>query len=96
VTTPHPLTEACAPVHCWEHDVDETGPCFRPCIECGHLFRTAAELVTAYNEGVRDLNGRRDLVGLVVTGWGQEPVPEVTSTNQVLFCPYCLHDFVVM
>jgi len=84
----HEITAACAPVHCWSHDVDEDGPHYRACLECGHLYRTEAELVTEYNKGVREVNASP------LPRWpGETRVPEITSVNDAWFCPLCMHDF---
>lgn len=34
--------------HCYWHHVDEPGPGYRWCGECGHLFRTGDELIQTY------------------------------------------------
>jgi len=58
VTAPHPI-DACygSPNHCWSHHVDEPwdASCCRSCLECGHVFRDAAELLAAHNAILAEL-----------------------------------------
>jgi hypothetical protein len=51
ITGPHQISLCYAsPLHCHMHEVDE--PCipgYRWCMECGHAFATAAELLAGHN-----------------------------------------------
>lgn len=46
MTAMHEPTDACAPIHCYWHCIDEPGPAEKTCFECGHRYRTAPN--TAY------------------------------------------------
>ena len=61
---PHPV-EVCyrSRLHCHVHDRDEAAVGFRYCLECGHMFATAAELVAAHNEVLAALNKAVDPAG---------------------------------
>ena len=49
-TVQHDPSEACGDQHCYTHHVDEPSePAYRFCYECGHVWRTAAELLAEHN-----------------------------------------------
>lgn len=52
ITGPHQISLCYAsPLHCHMHEVDEPSiPGYRWCMECGHTFATAAELLAGHNE----------------------------------------------
>jgi hypothetical protein len=54
---------------------------FMRCFECGHIFRFRSSLVRAYNEYNRRV-------------W-EGAAPQAETSDQVGYCPFCLHDFVV-
>jgi hypothetical protein len=69
---------------CWFHP-DE--PPMRPgdylaCGECGHVFRTPADLVTAHLA-----------MYVEVFGTGTPPRPEDHRADLIPLCPICTHDF---
>lgn len=48
MTGPHAETDTCDG-HCAIHGVDEPGPGYLRCFECGHLYRTAVDLAAEYH-----------------------------------------------
>jgi hypothetical protein len=40
----HEPTDACGRIHCFAHMVDEPGPGYLACGECGHMYKTKREL----------------------------------------------------
>jgi hypothetical protein len=101
MTAVHEVTQACAGIHCWIHDVDEPGTGYRACFECGHLYRTEQELVNEYNEGARQVNASPvppfpvppDLAHLFPPQPDPGPAREIASGKDAWFCPLCMHDF---
>lgn len=76
----HRPTDACWPSHCSFHNVDEPGAgAYRICVECGHVYKTAAELQEAFMAEVA--------LGLTV------PPPEAPDAEEIWYCPLCAHDF---
>lgn len=69
---------------CNRHETALEGDVYKYCLECGHIWKTAQELVEAYNREVDAINSA-DGTGLVAT--------YVETADQVYFCPLCLHDF---
>lgn len=64
---------------CAIHGYEPIPPdCYRLCVECGHAFATAAELVLA------DLEVRRSLGAADVVG---------RDSSEINVCPHCSHDF---
>jgi hypothetical protein len=59
ITEPHQISLCySSALHCHMHEVDE--PCvppFRWCLECGHTFASAAELLAAHNEHLARYGG---------------------------------------
>ena len=88
---PHPIHDACLPVHCWEHDVDEiqTPTSYKRCFECKHVYQTAQDLIDAYNQVVAEMNAD----GARRYGAEHEPRPPRTSAEDIYFCQHCMHDF---
>jgi hypothetical protein len=75
----HEPSAACGGMHCYRHHVDEPAEgAYKTCGECGHVYRTEADLRREWTASAPpDLPGR-------------ETPP---STWQIYFCPLCLHDF---
>lgn len=63
---PHDGDDTCLPWHCWSHDVDETGPGYQVCGECGHVYPTARSLRAAYRRVVTQM-ARQELRAYPVT-----------------------------
>lgn len=84
----HEVTEACYPIHCHEHQVDEPGPGFLGCGECGHLYRTRGELRRAYRREFWRVS-RTFHDPLWRRAWRVLTVRE----KHIYFCQHCIHDF---
>lgn len=71
--------------HCVIHERIEplTNEPYQFCLECGHVYVTKQELVDAHNKAIEGYN---KLPG--------PPIPLRTVDKPILFCGYCLHDFV--
>lgn len=52
---------------------------YRLCVECGHVYVTAAELVLLDQDVRRRLGGERD--------------PSPRTVDEIEVCPLCIHDF---
>lgn len=64
---------------CWHHNGERALPTdFRQCLECGHSYRTAQDLIDAYYS---------ESPGSYDTPPGQIRVEDI------FFCPFCIHDF---
>jgi hypothetical protein len=93
ITTIHPI-EACygSRLHCFSHNLDESDAnAFRVCLECGHVFTTECDLVSAYNAFLKILSAQELMF--------QEPVssPEwksIVKEMHKLACPD--DDFIVV
>jgi hypothetical protein len=92
----HEPTDACNDIHCYSHMVDELGPGYLACLECGHMYRTAGELRRAYRAALwRTWHDHRRLFGpdfgsgLAATLWRMATV----RASKIYFCQHCLHDF---
>lgn len=90
-TSEHPPELACAQVHCSWHEVDEPGPGYQRCRECGHLYLTAADLRRAYRETLRafhddDVRTWLDQLRYWKACW-------LTRAKNIDFCQECVHDF---
>jgi len=72
--------EWCASCHRLEGDLPGD---FRPCLECGHVFRTAEELLEAENKLRRMFNER----------FTDTYFPPVTDVETIHSCPLCTHDW---
>ncbi|MER7361913.1 hypothetical protein [Nonomuraea wenchangensis] len=89
----HSPSSACEPVHCGAHDVDEPREgAFLTCLECGHSYPTAADLLAAFNAERRRM-AEAEADGQDGTDYGTPPLAPVTDVRQVEFCPCCAHDF---
>ncbi|HZM83792.1 MAG TPA: hypothetical protein VFC19_49370 [Candidatus Limnocylindrales bacterium] len=77
--------------------MDEPGPAWRWCGECGHAYRTPGQLRRAYRRGLWNLLSRDQ-------PWlrGDEFYPSILAclwdivavrAGRVTFCPLCSHDF---
>jgi hypothetical protein len=88
----HEESDRCAGYHCWRHNVDEDGPRYRACYECGHLYRSKRdlrrryrhELRVAYYDGPNERWDRLRLWWWLLT----------TRASKVFFCQECSHDFI--
>lgn len=74
------IIEWCSSCSRWE-EAREEETC---CLECGHVYKTAQELVEAYNREADSINDAYD---------GPPPVTYMEKAEDVNFCPLCLHDF---
>lgn len=54
------------------------------CFECGHVYRTEADLMAAYNRAMDELEAE--------IGGGPVWVRKTTGA-EIPFCPACAHDF---
>lgn len=79
----HDPTDECDPNHCYFHMVDEPGPGYHRCFECGHLYASARELRQAYRQMVAELDP-------TPYGWVRK---WFKTAEGVWFCPHCAHDF---
>lgn len=86
------VRQSCVRDHCHGCDQDEPilagQPVYVLCIECGHAYRSSAELLAVWLEyelmvpaGVRE-----------EWGIGRVPVPP-PDAHQIWSCPMCNHDF---
>lgn len=83
----HEPTAACDAVHCYSHHVDEPGPGYIVCGECGHLYRTARELRRAYRRAslaIPDYDVPRWRI--LWRAW-------TIRASSIFFCQECIHDF---
>ena len=65
-------------LHCWSCDRDEPEVgAYRACLECGHVWRTADELLAAHNRELARYPGN---------------IPE-TDAARVSCCPLCIHNW---
>lgn len=90
VPVTHEPTDACADVHCHAHGVDEPGPHFRVCGECGHGWPTAEALLADHAALVEQLNA-----DLPPPPWDPEwyaPAVAETDPEEIRACPHCAHD----
>jgi hypothetical protein len=75
------------------HEYEDRGPDpYRICGECGHVYRTPADLVNAYNYESKHMaeHWNELLMG--------DTVPDVRQLTveqhmHIGFCQYCLHDW---
>lgn len=79
IEVPHPLDECYGSrLHCWNHGADEPdSPCYRACLECRHVFGSAAELLAAHNEHLD-------------VALAEQPE---TDAGKVSCCPLCTHSW---
>jgi hypothetical protein len=89
--TTHEPTKACVLVHCHWHDVDEPGPGYLRCFECGHLYRTKGELRRRYRQELRNAyhDGPLERWDWLRLRWWLLTV----RASRVTFCQECSHDF---
>jgi hypothetical protein len=60
ITSVHPI-EMCygSRLHCFSHNTDESDTdAFRVCLECGHVFASAQDLIHAYNAFLKILSAQ--------------------------------------
>jgi hypothetical protein len=81
----HAPTDACLPVHCHWHNVDEPGTGYILCGECGHLYRTPRELRQAYRKAVLHMQG--------MAWWRRIFQAATVRAGRRSFCQFCVHDF---
>lgn len=87
----HEESDRCAGYHCLSCGVDEDGPHYRACFECGHLYRSQRELRRAYRRVIKDHHG--DDHRSLVEGWHHWRARWLTRASQIHFCQECSHDF---
>lgn len=85
--TEHEPSDACFEDHCHWHNVDEPGPGYITCLECGHLYRTARELRRAYRRQSFTIP-RYDVPWWRIT-WRAWTI----RARDISFCQECIHDF---
>lgn len=73
---------------CFAHQTTEstTAMTYLVCLECGHAYQTADELMDVFNE----------LVITLLNATKPEdapPLPYESDMKKMTFCPYCSHDF---
>ena len=66
--------------YCAIHDREEADEGFKFCYECGHTYATEKELIDEYNASGQRADEPENL-------W------RATASDQIHFCPLCLHDF---
>lgn len=97
LTHQHEVHDLCKEVHCHYHGRDEPGSGWQICLECGHLFATADDLVREFRKMIWDgikfdgIRWRSD--GMNVSTWHQLKVMWKVKASSILFCPFCAHDF---
>jgi len=76
--------------YCWSHHkYEDTTRAHQVCLECGHTFATAGDLVGAHNQVVMEINERQrgiDRDDLIDVSFAAMP-------EDVHSCPYCVHGF---
>lgn len=72
-------------LHCHSCGVDEDGPAYIGCGECGHLYRRASDLRRAYRRGARRVYGR----GM----WWWRFRANFRRARDIFWCQECSHDF---
>lgn len=80
ITEPHAI-ETCygSVLHCISHDVDEAcASPYRVCFECGHVYATAADLVTAHID--------------ILSREGISVNADIQAAG-IYSCVYCTHDW---
>lgn len=79
---------------CYSHHEyeDASGEIYLMCFECKHVYRTAEDLVNAYNREATVMADR--WAGLLV-GAAPPPVRNLgpDQADLIGFCQFCLHDF---
>lgn len=91
-TVQHEPSEACAGRHCYEHHVDEDPDgTYLACLECGHVYRTAAELRRAYRR-LWDRLVRADFRRWPIEAAALWLGSRFRRARSVRSCPYCAHD----
>lgn len=94
---PHTQVAECGDKHCFIHQEDEQlhPHSYQICFECNHVYQTAGELITAYNQEITKHNLRDEDLDFP-DGWKYsdlEPLKKIYDPNKITFCPLCLHDF---
>lgn len=85
LTDPHAAEADCINVHCHAHAVDEPAEgAYRVCLECGHVFPAAADLLADHAALVEGLN---------VGAEAGELLTAKTDPERITVCPHCAHDF---
>lgn len=79
--------------YCAIHGFEPVPPgAYRVCGECWHVYRTAEELVDAYNAQTDELKAHYEAQRPATAGFGGEWA-HVRDPGQVHFCPLCAHDW---
>lgn len=62
------------------------GGAFEVCIECGHVYATAEDLLKRYNEEC-------DRMDATYAEEGFSPIERYVTATEIFFCQECTHDF---
>lgn len=93
----HEPSDKCAGIHCHWHNVDEPGPGYLGCFECGHLYRTAGDLRRRYRQQLRDMIPPPALRWGRLQLWWFHWLPQLwpwwPRIQRIYFCQECAHDF---
>lgn len=90
----HEESAECVGEHCASCGVDESAAIttYRVCLECGHVFPTPEDLVSAARIQIQVAFATTTPAEGDDEMWrGEELLP--TEVGQVTFCPLCMHDF---
>lgn len=81
--------------HCMIHHVDEHAPPgvepYRGCLECGHLYLTGDDLLSAFNRMLDQMH--MDAIRFGYEAEDSEPPKPETNPDLIWFCPFCSHDW---
>jgi uncharacterized C2H2 Zn-finger protein len=87
----------CGSIHCFIHNVDEPGPGYLGCPECGHLFKTKRALRVAYRHAWRRATRDHLLLFAADTwrlSWWRYVWHMITlRVGKIYSCPVCTSDF---
>lgn len=77
---------------CWSHyEIEPLGENpYRVCFECGHVYRTPADLVAAHNDTMAAI---RDHPPAPLAALSPPPPKTVKQADKIFCCQECLHDF---
>jgi len=93
----HPATCYNSKLHCYSCHADEADePSYRSCFECGHVWRSAEELLAAHNEHLAVYaDPEATAISAAFAARGIPVLPFVPEMNagHVYCCPLCIHDW---
>lgn len=91
MTTPHEMTEACEPLHCWIHHIDEPGDgAYRICGECFHAYPTARAMRRDYRHASRQAEFH---LPSGTSWWRRAWRLATVRASRITFCQHCTHSF---